>query len=680
MKPTFVENNYKNTSDSENDIGFTVVSDPFMMKRLSDDIYMRPIEAIIRETSTNAFDAQVENGNPERPFDVHIPTQSEPYYSIRDYGTGLSKKGLTEVFTTYGKSTRRESDDFIGSIGIGSKSPFAYASQFQVTTRHNGTKIVALCYKDENHVPKMKVLSEEPTSEESGVTVEFPVETKDVYDFTRNASAVYYWFDVKPNVNIELDKVNDPNEERNILLEEDGEWLISKTSSSYNPYIIMGNVCYESPITCTIPGLFCRVDVGDVAINANRESIQDNHTNKEKLRSIIEKAQKQIQTKIQDKLDGFSRRYKAATFLSQIQSKLRLRTGHNTFTFKDQPLSKDFALPQGTTMHYVAVGTNEQSRCWSTMPLYNLSEYTVIYADIKTGFVKAAKEYLKNNKQYRAILIKGDLQQFLDATDYPEQSVILASKHYKKAAVGNRVVVRDAQFLFDQNRNGITNTKASRHWTRQKIDPTTHNKTILVTEVNNYKPIESNVSLDIILRNVDHNTYDVVGLKPKQYQEWKKYGLTNIRDHLNNKSLSGEARKFIQTETYQLVTTGYSYGYYQAITPEVKSGTIDGSGNVYDLICLLKNKSDVFMSDAEKHKLKDWNHSLSWGRKQALGKEMSFWKANEVRAAEKEVYDFLLKYTKKIENDIRWQYLLRPISILERPSLILDHPELQCQK
>jgi HSP90 family molecular chaperone len=57
---------------------------------LSDGLYSNKIKAVIRELSTNAYDAHVSAGCPDSPFRVQLPTKLEPVFVVRDFGTGLS--------------------------------------------------------------------------------------------------------------------------------------------------------------------------------------------------------------------------------------------------------------------------------------------------------------------------------------------------------------------------------------------------------------------------------------------------------------------------------------------------------------------------------------------------------------------------------------------------------------
>ena len=125
---------------------FKLKADPKAFNILSDKIYTNKVKAVIREISTNAYDAHVAAGNDE-PFDVHLPTDLEPWFSVRDYGTGLSHEDCMEIYTTYFHSTKTDSNDYVGALGLGSKSPYSIADSFTVTSWFNGEKRVYSAYK-----------------------------------------------------------------------------------------------------------------------------------------------------------------------------------------------------------------------------------------------------------------------------------------------------------------------------------------------------------------------------------------------------------------------------------------------------------------------------------------------------------------------------------------------------
>ena len=84
---------------------------------LSSGLYANKVKAIVRELSCNAVDSHAAAGKHDTPFDVHLPNQLEPWFAIRDYGTGLSHEQVTNIYTTYFESTKTASNEFIGALG-----------------------------------------------------------------------------------------------------------------------------------------------------------------------------------------------------------------------------------------------------------------------------------------------------------------------------------------------------------------------------------------------------------------------------------------------------------------------------------------------------------------------------------------------------------------------------------
>ena len=149
-------------------------------------VYSASGEAVLREYSSNARDSHLEAGQ-ERPIEVTLPTDMNPHLIVRDYGTGLLNSGVIRTFT-YGGSTKRDSDDYNGHFGIGSKSAFTLTSQFSVTAVKDGRRTVVLVSLDEDGDPSDEtlsgtdpssgddILSSDPTDEPNGVTVSIPVD------------------------------------------------------------------------------------------------------------------------------------------------------------------------------------------------------------------------------------------------------------------------------------------------------------------------------------------------------------------------------------------------------------------------------------------------------------------------------------------------------------------------
>jgi HSP90 family molecular chaperone len=158
---------------------FKVKQSREMFKLLSSNIYSDKVSAVIRELSANAWDAHRMAGKQDVPFEVHMPNSFEPFFYVKDFGTGLSKENIIHLYTTYGESTKTKDNETTGCFGIGSKSPFAYTDQFTITSRFNGVKYVYNCFVNDDGIPTVAPVAESETTEENGLEVNFAVDTND---------------------------------------------------------------------------------------------------------------------------------------------------------------------------------------------------------------------------------------------------------------------------------------------------------------------------------------------------------------------------------------------------------------------------------------------------------------------------------------------------------------------
>lgn len=167
---------------------------------LSDTIYKDKIGSIVRELSCNAFDAHVDAGIPETPFDIHLPDAFEPYFSIRDYGKGISPDDIKSIYTKYFASTKDQSNDVVGAFGLGSKTPFAYTDAFTVISIYNGVKTMYNAHKSRG-LPAIVAYGEsEPTDEPNGLEVRVSVEGMDYKAFQSAVKRQLKFFPVKPAI------------------------------------------------------------------------------------------------------------------------------------------------------------------------------------------------------------------------------------------------------------------------------------------------------------------------------------------------------------------------------------------------------------------------------------------------------------------------------------------------
>ena len=151
-------------------------------------IYSYKIRSMIREISCNAADIHKATGQ-TKPFIVTVPSEFNPVFSVRDFGTGLSEDGMS-LFTTVFESSKESSDTETGYYGLGSKSPFAYTTTFNVISYYNGTMAHYTIFLDGSKEPKYAKIFEAPTTEENGLEVQISVEENDISSFIKEATDV----------------------------------------------------------------------------------------------------------------------------------------------------------------------------------------------------------------------------------------------------------------------------------------------------------------------------------------------------------------------------------------------------------------------------------------------------------------------------------------------------------
>jgi len=313
---------------------------------LSAGLYSDKVRAIIRELSTNAADSHTMAGRGDVPFEVHLPNSWEPWFSVTDHGVGLSDDQIHSVYTTYFESDKTDSNDVTGCLGLGSKSPFSYTDTFSIESVYNGVKTLYNAYLNEEGMPAIAKMTEEPTEEANGVTVKFPVKSGDFNDFEGKAMDTLKWFKVRPTV----------TGARNFHYPEPMEYL-RKTDNyavyqtkQYNYYnratsfVVMGNVAYpieageflnnysgddSSKLRALVEwGIELYVNVGDCDISASREKLGYDKRTIRHLKDALRAALADLETEVTKDIASKPNLWEAREALHKV------RTSFQGFDFK----------------------------------------------------------------------------------------------------------------------------------------------------------------------------------------------------------------------------------------------------------------------------------------------------------------------------------------------------------
>ena len=244
----------------------------FILDMFADKVYSNKERAVIRELACNAHDSHVMAGTTDVPFDVHLPTQLEPWFSLRDYGTGLPDDDIANIYGAIGVSTKRDSNEVIGCFGIGSLSPYSMCDSFTVKSYLDGIVRTYQCMRDEKRQPKVIPLGSAPTDEPNGLEVKLTVNGK-VSQFEEEAGHVFmFWEGTLPKINNQhvIRKCQEMRA-RDVCKGDD----FGLTPSWGSMYALMGNIAYKIPSQLDefdVDG-YLKFDLGELEFDTARENL-----------------------------------------------------------------------------------------------------------------------------------------------------------------------------------------------------------------------------------------------------------------------------------------------------------------------------------------------------------------------------------------------------------------------
>lgn len=257
--------------------GISEADSAHIMGILREGLYTDRVLAVLREYSANGWDAHRMAGKGDLPIEIHVPVEGEPVFSVRDHGPGLSRAEMFQIFTQYGSSTKRGSNEAVGMLGIGSKSAFAYADTFTVISRHGGRCCTYVAALDESEKGTLSLLDERACSpDDTGIEIRVATKPDDQAEWERKARRLYKHMHPRPRTNIELPAL--PTEATRltngtIVNDDRGRWLA-----------IMGCVPYAVDLdhldNAQLPQCLREMSgsinfaIGDVAVSASREELK----------------------------------------------------------------------------------------------------------------------------------------------------------------------------------------------------------------------------------------------------------------------------------------------------------------------------------------------------------------------------------------------------------------------
>lgn len=330
--------------------------------------YSNPPLAVVREISANALDANKE-ANATRKVEITLPSKFQPNFCVRDFGSGLSKEDVFGLYSKYGKSTKRNSNSYIGAFGIGKFAPLSYGNNFTCVSYHGGIKSSYNIFVNEDDDTKIVEMHQEPSNEPSGLSVEVAIADEDVDKFREIVKAFFRFFseDEMPKFIGIGDDEQFFDKYDVVLQSKDDSWFIIDDKQDYwrrshsQSHAFMGRVHYPinpnsidfknyveedydyAPLKnlCEEDNVYLRFDIGELKLHHSRESLEYNKATQKAIVEHLRRMYDDIQEIAKEKLGGATCLWDAKAKYAQVINALpyQLRSiFQNSFKWKGVPI------------------------------------------------------------------------------------------------------------------------------------------------------------------------------------------------------------------------------------------------------------------------------------------------------------------------------------------------------
>lgn len=500
----------------------------FILDMFADKVYSNKERAVIRELSCNAHDSHVMAGTTEIPFDVHLPTQLEPWFSLRDYGTGLEDDDIANVYGAIGVSTKRDSNEVIGCFGIGSLSPYSMCDSFTVKSYRNGTVRTYQCMRDDKRQPKVIPLGVASTDEPNGLEVKLTVNGK-VSQFETEAENVFlFWEGTLPNINNQH-VVRKCEQQREAYIFKGDDFGL--TPSWGNMKAVMGNIAYSIP--SQLDEFDCegylKFELGELEFDTARENLSITDKTKAalvaKFKSVKDSLADIAKEQIEEKDSDFEK--------AKLAEKLR---GGQIGRFVGRKMLDEYVLPEPTESLTYWQSKYRGSEKYSTRIITTDADFYLEKPRMQTRI----KEYLKQKNSGFTMFIFKDLAQAMECKIPVELLKDLDDlpKVQRTSSGGTKSTCKTLMFVTRNRGWGYTDAE---YWNETSIELDSSDEIVYV-EVNRNKPVtnsrwtETNSQLTSTLATAKGHGIEVelIGLKTAflNTAAFRKGNFISIDDYL----------------------------------------------------------------------------------------------------------------------------------------------------
>jgi hypothetical protein len=372
---------------------------------LRNQLYSDKILAVIREYSTNAMDANIDAGVADCPIQVSLPNSFSPIFKVRDFGKGLSEEQIYNIYISFGDSSKRNTNDQTGCLGLGSKSAFSYVDNFTLTSYHGGLKSVYSAFIDESEIGKITRLTCEPSDEPTGIEVSIAVKAGDYSQFFDKCFDVLKYFNPKPiihNDNRLQDLID--SSDKNPILSVDN-WTITRqinhSRSHVSLKVVMGNVAY--PINLDALGIgykykeyihsfynmeiAFKAPIGAVKNSASREALDYSPKTKTWLFDTLANFKEQVGAELSKQMESAKTMWEALLMYNELKNKIG---SNNDFTFRGKKITNQYIkLPQTNNKFRKVKKNRNCNLAWDTTEV--ITPHTEARIFIDKGNIKRSE-------------------------------------------------------------------------------------------------------------------------------------------------------------------------------------------------------------------------------------------------------------------------------------------------
>lgn len=398
------DNNSRSTEGSLGGETITMgISDIRLIIDRLTDLYSDRELACLREYSTNARDAHIEAGV-NAPIEVSTPGPLAPFLTIRDFGVGLSVEDIREIYSQYGASTKRNTNDQTGALGLGCKSALSYSDQFTVTSVKDGVQIQVVVSRDPKAGATMKVVDTCDSSEPNGTTILIPARSYN--HFEQKARDFFKFWEpgtVKLN-GVEPEKL------------PGAKWVSDDIAliDGYQNYIVMGGVPYPTSDLNTGlvdgPGVAAFVPIGAVDFAPSREALMDTAETTATLRRVEKDIRAKIAEAVTKDIEAASTPYEAVKRRMEWADKLPGTLMPSVPTYKGKVIPSMIQYPDGTmyaSLSYRKMSAYELLKPDRGLPVATAQRALIVYGFDYASFTATVRKKLEKYVNDNGLDIRG---------------------------------------------------------------------------------------------------------------------------------------------------------------------------------------------------------------------------------------------------------------------------------